>query len=141
MLTMVYSSLEVADIVDCLCCREPASHWRGRIGQKMRPTTLRMRMLLLATTLMVMAAQIAIAGRLDAPTRPPWAEKARMARWLVHESNYTVLASTSSHLHGAPFPNLLATSDGSSMDDCTGQVGDSLLFFPSKQPLLCCVTA
>merc|ERR1712159_811535 len=71
------------------------------------------------------AAIVAFAApssRPGAPSRPPWAEKARMARWLVHESNYTVLASISSHLHGAPFPNVLATSDGSGWGDCTGKV-------------------
>ena len=79
-----------------------------------------MKLLLLVTCLIIYAT--AVLARPGAAPRPPWAEKARFARWLVHESNYTVLASRSAHLGGAPFPNLLATSDGRGWDDCTGQV-------------------
>lgn len=96
---------------------------RETVKRTRQKATMRLHVALIACLLSAaIGAFAAPSSRPGAPGRPPWAEKARMARWLVHESNYTVLASTSSHLHGAPFPNVLATSDGSGWGDCTGKV-------------------
>ena len=54
--------------------------------------------------------------------RPQFLEHTRFTRWLVHESNWTVLATTSQMYGGVAFPNLMAVSDGTSWENCTGHI-------------------
>lgn len=72
-------------------------------------------------TAVLLAAFAAVASAYINP-RPQFLERAKFARWLVHESNWTVVATTSQQYGGAAFPNLMAVSDGTSWDDCSGQV-------------------
>eukprot|EP01063_Lacrimia_lanifica_P018529 TRINITY_DN25433_c0_g1_i1.p2 TRINITY_DN25433_c0_g1~~TRINITY_DN25433_c0_g1_i1.p2 ORF type:complete len:193 (+),score=73.10 TRINITY_DN25433_c0_g1_i1:65-643(+) len=52
--------------------------------------------------------------------RPSWMRKADFARWLVHESNWTIVAAPTKLYNGTAFPNMMATSDSESRDSCTG---------------------
>eukprot|EP01064_Diplonema_japonicum_P006028 TRINITY_DN139_c0_g1_i1.p2 TRINITY_DN139_c0_g1~~TRINITY_DN139_c0_g1_i1.p2 ORF type:complete len:210 (+),score=61.37 TRINITY_DN139_c0_g1_i1:45-632(+) len=54
--------------------------------------------------------------------RPPFTHKADFARWLVHESNWTILATSSIAYDSVAYPNLLAVSDGTSWTDCSGKL-------------------
>jgi hypothetical protein len=56
--------------------------------------------------------------------RPPWRERARLARWLVHSSAYGAVATRSARLGGAPFAATASLSDGGD-----GNVTGRLLFF------------
>merc|ERR1711907_243746 len=60
--------------------------------------------------------------------RPAWQEKARFARWLVHESNFSVVASSRAAAPHVAFPNVVSMSDGSSYGNCTGHI---YLYFAS----------
>ncbi|KAJ9458782.1 hypothetical protein DIPPA_24405 [Diplonema papillatum] len=54
--------------------------------------------------------------------RPNPFDKPKFARWLVHESNWTILATSATTYGNVAFPNLLSTSDGANWTDCTGHV-------------------
>ncbi len=56
--------------------------------------------------------------------RPPWRERARLARWLVHTSAYGAVATRSARLGGAPFAATASLSDGGARNS-TGR----LLFY------------
>eukprot|EP00947_MAST-08B_sp_MAST-8B-sp1_P001359 g1359.t1 len=58
--------------------------------------------------------------------------QAEFARWLVHESNFTIVASSRAAAPHLPFPNLVASSDGTSMANCSGHV---YVFFASMMTL------
>lgn len=61
----------------------------------------------------------------NASGRPPWQEKAKVARWLVHNSDYAVSATLCSSVRngcadvGQPFGDIMSISDGSS-NESTG---------------------
>eukprot|EP01061_Rhynchopus_euleeides_P045993 TRINITY_DN8552_c0_g2_i1.p1 TRINITY_DN8552_c0_g2~~TRINITY_DN8552_c0_g2_i1.p1 ORF type:complete len:215 (+),score=86.91 TRINITY_DN8552_c0_g2_i1:53-646(+) len=54
--------------------------------------------------------------------RPNYLRRATFARWLVHESNSTIVATSSQQYSNIAYPNLMATSDGTGPQDCTGEV-------------------
>jgi hypothetical protein len=60
--------------------------------------------------------------------QPVWTEKAKVARWLVHNSDYCVASSTCSELRpgcafvGQPFGNVMSVSDGRGPEHSTGIV-------------------
>lgn len=58
---------------------------------------------------------------------PPWFEKARVARYLVHAADWGVVGTRSVHLDGQPFGNVASFSDGAE-DDSTGR----LFFYLTK---------
>ena len=68
----------------------------------------------------VVASQRAAAAGPSYP-RPDPMQKASMARWLVHESTWGALATTSVHLNGSAFANILSISDGDT-NDATGHI-------------------
>ena len=53
--------------------------------------------------------------------KPPFFERARRARWLVHSSRWGTLGTTSVHLFGAPFGSAISFSDGAD-DEATGRI-------------------
>lgn len=58
--------------------------------------------------------------------RPPWQQKAKLARWLVHESDYAVSSTTCISKRpgcafvGQPFGDVMSVSDGNGTQDSTG---------------------
>lgn len=65
---------------------------------------------------------------LAARQRPVWTEKAKVARWLVHNSDYSIASSRCSVLRpgcafvGQPFGNVMSVSDGLGLGHSTGIV-------------------
>mmetsp|Transcript_86848 Transcript_86848/g.269962 ORF Transcript_86848/g.269962 Transcript_86848/m.269962 type:complete len:221 (+) Transcript_86848:76-738(+) len=60
--------------------------------------------------------------------RPPWIQKAKVARWLVHNSDYAVSSTTCTAVRagcafvGQPFGDIMSVSDGNGTQDSTGIV-------------------
>eukprot|EP00929_Paragymnodinium_shiwhaense_P003902 TRINITY_DN104617_c0_g1_i1.p2 TRINITY_DN104617_c0_g1~~TRINITY_DN104617_c0_g1_i1.p2 ORF type:complete len:236 (-),score=46.78 TRINITY_DN104617_c0_g1_i1:148-783(-) len=58
--------------------------------------------------------------------RPPTDDKARVARWLVHESDYAISSTSCASerlgcaFKGQPFGDVMSISDGDGLDDSTG---------------------
>ena len=67
------------------------------------------------------AAGAAAAPLQAAPPRPSPDKAALFARWLVHASTYGALATTSQHLGGKAFANIVSMSDGA-LDNSTGKL-------------------
>ncbi len=44
--------------------------------------------------------------------RPAHTDHARLARWLVHQTDWGVVSTLSRHLGGAPFGNVVSHADG-----------------------------
>ena len=51
------------------------------------------------------------------PPPPPYTEKASTARYMVHFAEYGVLATTSVHLNGRAFGNIVSLADGTLLPD------------------------
>merc|ERR1712007_92933 len=60
--------------------------------------------------------------------RPPYSEHAKVARWLVHESDYAVSSTACSSVRlgcafkGQPFGDIMSVSDGNGTEHSTGIV-------------------
>eukprot|EP00931_Biecheleriopsis_adriatica_P090387 TRINITY_DN64386_c0_g1_i1.p1 TRINITY_DN64386_c0_g1~~TRINITY_DN64386_c0_g1_i1.p1 ORF type:complete len:209 (-),score=47.16 TRINITY_DN64386_c0_g1_i1:56-682(-) len=58
--------------------------------------------------------------------RPSWQERAKLARWLVHNSDYAISSTKCSSVHdgcayvGQPFGDVVSISDGNGTQDSTG---------------------
>ena len=53
--------------------------------------------------------------------RPPWLERAKVARWLVHSSRWGTLATKSLHFLGSPYGSTISFSDGDG-DQASGRI-------------------
>ena len=69
---------------------------------------------------------LAVLGCADAKMpwnpRPSYKDKPTFARWLAHETNWTMVATDSQMHGGIPYANLMAVSDGTGPQECTGHV-------------------
>mmetsp|Transcript_45235 Transcript_45235/g.80217 ORF Transcript_45235/g.80217 Transcript_45235/m.80217 type:complete len:209 (-) Transcript_45235:21-647(-) len=69
--------------------------------------------------------------------RPPWFERAKMARWLVHESDYAVASTTCSSVRlgcsfkGQATGDIMSVSDGNGTLDSTGII---YTYLPDLEP-------
>lgn len=70
--------------------------------------------------LSVLLALTSVLGSSFSPSRPPWEDKTRFARWLLHYSSWGVVSTESLKMDGRAYGSVLSYSDGVGMDNSTG---------------------
>jgi len=70
-------------------------------------------------SVLLLAAVSAVASSFS-PVRPPWEDKTRFARWLLHYSSWGVVSTESLNLDGRAYGSVLSYSDGVGLDNSTG---------------------